>query len=271
MRHNFLYNANSIHGANLKKLIPLSMYVGYIYVVIRNCLPLFRNYIIRTPQDLKYSSLTSLRQGFKYKAALLLFMIYFALSTIMLLMILKSGGSINYFIEWSCVLGVLFGLFLGDTAMVAFASNDDPPKGNIGDVAPLSLIAAAVALQAAVLAFGPNSASLWPARDPSESRQLIEEIARAKRPVISDDMVALLRAGKPVLWEPAIQQLARDGVWSERPFIELIASHEFAFFVTDGDEGDELFEERYTPAIAEAIRQAYPAKRTLGGYTLHFE
>ena len=53
-----------------------------------------------------------------------------------------------------------------------------------------------------------------------ELAQLSAEIASADKPVISDDMVLLIRSGREVLWEPAIfAELASTGDWDERPFV----------------------------------------------------
>ena len=104
----------------------------------------------------------------------------------------------------------------------------------------------------------------------AEIEALVTLVRSAPRPVISDDMVLLLRAGKAVEWEPAIfTELASEGMWDERPFVRLIEGRHFAFFVTMGGRGTRLFNARYTPAVADAIDAAYPVKRRLAGYTLH--
>ena len=95
-------------------------------------------------------------------------------------------------------------------------------------------------------------------------------IQAAPRPVISDDMVILLRNRKEVLWEPAIfAELASTGHWDERPFIELIRARRFSFFITEGGRGDRIFDSRYTPAVASAMEEAYPTKCWVAGYLIH--
>ena len=100
---------------------------------------------------------------------------------------------------------------------------------------------------------------------------LSREIAATDKPVISDDMVLLLRSGKPVLWEPAIfAELASTGDWDQQPFVDRIRNREFAFFVTWGQRGFDRFDERYNRAVAEAIEAAYPIKQsTAAGLTVH--
>ena len=105
-----------------------------------------------------------------------------------------------------------------------------------------------------------------------EMVRLTALIAAAADPVISDDMVAVVRGGKAVQWEPFIfAELAKKGAWDERPFIALIGNHRFAFFVTEGQPGDsDVYDARYTPTISRAMLAAYPIERSLAGYTLHF-
>jgi hypothetical protein len=274
LRHLFLYNINRLDASNLAGLLTLAAYVGYIYVAIRGVPSTLRGWTSVAKEGAAgYVALREQLAHSAYESTLLLFIFYFAIATPMLLMILKAGASINYFVEWTCVLSVLVGLYLREAAMTALARNngDRPPTMATIPIPPL-LIAVVVAIQAALLTLGRNASSLWPARDPVELTELVGKIAEAPRPVISDDMVLVLRAGKSIAWEPAIfGELARSGIWNERPFIDMINSHDFAFFLTDGDEGYGRFDLRYTPAVAEAIRKAYPAKRRIAGYVLHLE
>ncbi|HSF95749.1 MAG TPA: hypothetical protein VLA52_12050, partial [Thermohalobaculum sp.] len=93
----------------------------------------------------------------------------------------------------------------------------------------------------------------------------------APGPVISDDMVMVLQAGKEVVWEAAIfAELAALGVWDQRPFIEMIEAKRFSFFITIGSGDDPVFNRRYSPRVRSAIDAAYPDKQVIAGYTVHF-
>jgi len=99
---------------------------------------------------------------------------------------------------------------------------------------------------------------------------LVAMVHDARRPVISDNMVAVKRAGREVVWEPAIfTELASKGLWDERPFVQRIRDGQFAFFVTVGDRGQRVFDSRYTPAMMDAMDAAYPVRRHLAKFTLH--
>jgi hypothetical protein len=99
---------------------------------------------------------------------------------------------------------------------------------------------------------------------------LSERIQKSRKPVISDEMVMILRGGQRVVWESAIfAQLEKVGLWDQLPFEARIRRKEFAMFITEGVRGDALFDGRYSPAIADAIDAAYPVKQKIAGYTLH--
>ena len=73
-----------------------------------------------------------------------------------------------------------------------------------------------------------------------------------------------------MLWEPAIfAELASTGDWDERPFVRRIRNREFAFFVTWGQRGFDRFDERYNPAVADAIDAAYPITQRAAGLIVH--
>jgi len=97
----------------------------------------------------------------------------------------------------------------------------------------------------------------------------LARIARAKKPVLSDDMVLLLRAGKEVPWEPAIfAELANRGRWDQKLIIDRINSREFAMIVTSGHRGSLPFDARYTPEVSRAIEAAYPYIEQVAGRTV---
>ena len=177
----------------------------------------------------------------------------------MLLLVVKSGSSINYFLEWCFAIAIF----------VAIGLQEHPPV-TAGTLQARRVLAACIpvglALQAAMTtgyAFDLNSDG----RRARELGQLSREIAAADKPVLSEDMVLLLRSGHDVLWEPAIfAELASTGVWDERPFVRLIRDHHFAFVIASGVRGEPRFDQGYNPAVAAAFDAAYPVKERLAGY-----
>ena len=195
-------------------------------------------------------------------------LVYAALAFLMTLTIAKSGSNANYLIEWMAVLAILLGIVTRDAANTA-VRHSFPRRIRICSRAPSFV----------PLLFGLQALIFFPIVDYAEHRapsriaelETLEAMVRAApRPVISDDMVLLLRAGVPVQWEPAIfAELASTGTWDERPFVDRVKAGQFAFFITARQRGDRLFDSRYNPAVADAMDAAYPVKRKIAGYTIH--
>ncbi len=192
--------------------------------------------------------------------------LYLGLSTCALLTLGKSGGNMNYMIEWMCLLSVLTGILAAGMLDRALRPVEGAYPGG-GAAAFL----ASVALLAQVLVL-PASRDLG-AADPARMQQLgtlLERIRAAKAPVLSDDMVLLMKAGKEVPWEPAIfAELASIGRWDERRIVTMINAHAFAFVVTQGQHGMPFYDSRYTPAVDQAIGASYPRVETYAGHTVH--
>jgi hypothetical protein len=199
-------------------------------------------------------------------AGRLMALVYLVLTTAMLTLALKSGAYVNYFIEWCCIVAIFVGFMLSEATTLALGKQPPQETDRL-----LALLPLAVAVQTALLA-GHATARMAPSLEKgNESARLAELIRAAPRPVISDDMIAVLRGGKPVVWEPAIfAELGSRGTWDQRPFIEMIKGQQFAFFVTDGKPGDPLYDTRHNPRVSEAMIATYPVERQLAGYSLRF-
>jgi hypothetical protein len=188
------------------------------------------------------SRLTSgVRNADRANAARAMLVLYFGLSTLMLVTIMKSGGTINYLIEWLCGGSVLIGVLLCDLTPSAWT------------------FAAVVAILILGILPTPFDSSL--PRDPqtliADQELLVRRIAAADKPVASEDMTLLMRAGKPVMFEPAIvTELSLVGRWDEAPLVKMIRDGGFAFMITSGNDPSD--HSRRTPAVDAAMRAAYP-------------
>ncbi|MEO5613129.1 MAG: hypothetical protein ABIT68_10375 [Sphingomicrobium sp.] len=265
IRHVFLYNINRFEASRLLQIV--SVTVLHFFYFAAAAIGLWFHLRDRWPAY-RGASWTGIRDRLRAEpadAALLLVLAYFTLATAMLITIAKVGSNINYLVEWMCVLAVLVGLSMRQAA-VAIGRTSTTQQRPSSAVLLAAILPLLVAYQAYKLPV-PDQTRRRPV---AETQRLVALVRAAERPVISDDMVILLRADKAVEWEPAIfAELASKGKWDERPFVRLIEAHHFAFFVTEGDRGQTLFDSRYTPAVAGAIASAYPVERHLAGYTLH--
>jgi 4-amino-4-deoxy-L-arabinose transferase-like glycosyltransferase len=199
--------------------------------------------------------------------ASILMLAYLILTTLMVPLILKSGASQNYLIEWFCALALLAGAAFQPLAALIFEKERAPLPSFVAILFALGMpiqVYSVASIQVNDLAAVTRSmdAAIAP---------IVRLIARSQKPVISDDMTLLIRAGKPVEWESAITaELGHDGIYNERAFATLVRNEHFGFFITRGQRGDWLFDSRYNPIVAEAMNRAYPRKVAYAGYILHF-
>jgi hypothetical protein len=198
--------------------------------------------------------------------------LYFIFATCMLVTLGKSGATLNYLIEWMCLWSVLIGVLVTSALGRLFAEEARAadksatwPRAILAQLIPMVLL-----LQILLMPSGRG----YYGSDPSEAGQLDALVARikdARQPVLSDDMVLLLKAGKPVPWEPAIfVELASTGRWDERLITDMIAAQAFAFIVTTGHADQEAYDGRFTPTVDRTILEAYPRTEEQAGRTLHF-
>lgn len=251
LRHVFLYNVNRIALDRLEWIGSIALGHGLLIAAavigVAAKAPAIRQF------------LANRRAATVEDAGAAMLFAYLLLTTASNALVLKSGSGVNYFIEWIAVLAIFAGF-----AVHRGLGRTGGPASPIRHVAVIALAA-----QAALLPAMPYSANMFEKRRPGLDR-LVEQVRSAPGPVISDDMVLLLRAGRPVLWEPAIfAELAATGAWDERPFVTMIEQQRFAMFVTVQQPGGALFDQRYNPAVAKALTRAYPRREKVAGLTVH--
>ena len=187
---------------------------------------------------------------------------YLLISTLMLVLVAKSGSSINYFLEWFFALGLFAAMAPSEAIRGTRGKAERQTILAIGIPIALAIEVALHRMRDPTLAGTPRAHASW--------RSCLPRSLQPTNRSISDDMVLLIRSGREVLWEPAIfAELASTGDWDERPFVQRIRNGEFAFFITSGRRGHQRFDERYNPAVAEAIDAAYPVKEETAGLVIH--
>jgi hypothetical protein len=180
-------------------------------------------------------------------------LLHFALAGLMLFTLLKSGGNFNYLLDWLCVGCVLIGVLLCDL---------------VGTAWHFSLVTALLILGVLNLPFREIPEPI-PQQQLDRQAALMRRIAAAEKPVASEDMTLLMRAGKPVIFEPGIvTELASLGRWDQGPLVNMIRSGGFAFMITTDNTPGGSFHR--TPAVDAAMREAYPRVEQFGpGLWLH--
>ena len=180
-----------------------------------------------------------------------LLLLDFGFASLMLFTAFKSGGNYNYLLEWLVVGCVLIGVFLVDLTQ-------HPRWNGWAFHGVMFVLVATLVVQplrsAPQLLNGNNLAA---------QIALVRRIAAATRPVASENMTLLMRAGKQVIFEPAIvTDLAASGRWDESPLVRMIQADGFAFMITtDNEIGGGHYR---SPAVDAAMRGAYPRVENAG-------
>jgi hypothetical protein len=179
-------------------------------------------------------------------------LVHFVLASLMLFTLAKSGSSTNYLLDWLCVGGVLVGIALSDLAT--------SERWFFGATTLLILAVLSLPIREIPDQFPPELLD--------QQAGLVARIAAADKPVASEDMVLLMLAGRPVVFEPAIvTELAAVGRWNEAPLVDMIRTHGFAFMITTDDTlGGSR---RRSAAVDAAMRAAYPHVTQIGALWLH--
>lgn len=258
--HVFRYNVNRF-GADQLPLLVAELQL-HLFLILAGCVGVWS--IARNVRPAGSRKPWRAMVG-KEQSAAVLILLYLILTTIMVPLILKSGARQNYLIEWFCALSILAGAAFRPLAVIVLERWSPVPTF----ITALFVLGLPVQLYATVKPKGDQAAEAH--RKVVAIAPVVRLIERSKKPVISDDMTLLIRAGKPVKWESAITaELGHDGIYDERAFARLVRAGRFAFFVTRGRRGSWLFDSRYNPVVADAMDQAYPRKVAYAGYILHF-
>lgn len=268
LRHIILYNANRFDASRLGAI--LAAIVSHSLLVAAVMIGVAARWQERMPLYRGVGSVAAVRQRLLAApgdAFFLLILVYAVLAFFTTFGIAKSGSNVNYFMEWMAALAILLGIVARDAANAVFGVLPPPSKRLFANPVFLPLLIAVQAVLSAPLVDYSEHRSV--ARV-AELKTLQAMVRSSRHPVISDDIVLLIRSGAAVQWEPAIfAELASTGTWDEKPFVERVKAGHFAFFVTARERGERLFDSRYNPAVADAMDAAYPVKRKLAGYTIH--
>jgi hypothetical protein len=268
IRHLFASNASRVIPSNLGAIGILvathSVYVGVAIFALRGRISAISAHWrgIGALADFR-ARLTADRAS----AMSLILIIYFLLATPMLLTIVKAGATMNYLLEWTNIVALFCGLSLSGAARIFRRSASEPMGAKRSSGA--AIIACALAVQSLLLPYANMEGEYAPPTD-AELRPLSRMVQSATKPIISDDMVILVRNGKELYLEPAIiGEGSRMGTFDQRPLLKDILAGKFSFFITDGVRGDPAFDSRYSVEAADALDIAYPRKLEIAGRTIH--
>lgn len=170
----------------------------------------------------------------------------------------KVGSDTNYFLE-PLAATALLAVHTWPVAPSGWSAHWQRPAG-------AALLAGAVLLGGVHLRDQIQRRESFAAAAPV-ARQVADRIRALPGAVVSDDATLLLRAGKPVLFQPFVMtQLAAAGRWDEGPFLALLSSGAVAAVVVQSAP-EAVVATRYTPAMRAALAAR---SRPTWGYVLGF-
>lgn len=171
----------------------------------------------------------------------------------------KSGAALNY------LMGPLYGICPVVGFAVAWAGQNALRRRHWWD--PVLLPVVCVVMLAQFWRSPPYPGA--PVARLASERALQGLIAGMPGDVIAEDPAVLLRAGRRYVFEPSMMtELASTGWWDETAFLMALARHRYPMLVLEGQEGDELFNSRFTPAMRKAMRRHYPCGGRIGRYLI---
>ncbi|HEX8413976.1 MAG TPA: hypothetical protein VF637_08840 [Sphingomicrobium sp.] len=254
LRHTMLYNLNRLDLSRVQILAVILLQTSTVAIALFGT--------AATWHRLRPTEFAALRRKLAADPcdlAAFLALAFLIMKTAMLPTILKSGSSDNYLIEWLFAVAVLVGIGAAPVIGAALTGKRWP--------SPLVI---------AMVTIGIPTQAYWVLGDGSHGdmtkpySDIAARISRSPRPVVSDAMVLLIRGGQPVRWEPAIAaELGHAGLYNEAAFARLVRAEHFGFFVTAGERGDPLYDERYNPLVSDAMDAAYPRRERHGNLVLH--
>jgi hypothetical protein len=203
-------------------------------------------------------------ENLERSAAIAMLLGFMVLKTMSLVALGKSGASSNYWIEWLAPASVIIGLGL----FACFLWSLDPLDGWRGSARRIAAFVLPVLLIAGQFIGGRLVLPDLRADEVVEQR-LVATAKECHGWVIGDDMVAILRAGKRVVWEPAIfAELASLGVYDEKPVIEALQSHRICAVIVESD--PVLVSYRFTKPIMAAIETSYTHHYVAGKWLVYY-
>jgi len=268
IHHIFEYNINRFFASRLWEVVPVVRQHAFYLLAGTIGLELSVWKLLKKPVP---EGLTDVRQSPRrdiWRPRLWIAIAYAIAATCFLVLVGKSGSSINYYVEWFFAVSVFIGVSVGP-AIDTFFLQTEKKKAVAVTAWPLILVPFLIAAGSFQIPVIDKGDQIQTAAEEAQLATLVQRIRESEKPVISDNMVILQEAGKDVLLEPAIvAELTSMKVYDERPFLRMIRNKEFAFFVVEGGPG-KLPPSRYSPAVAAAIYQNYPRVQSLRGLAVH--
>jgi hypothetical protein len=178
----------------------------------------------------------------------------------------KIGSEINYLIEHVAVVATCVGVMLAE----AFVPEGERRAVGVAALAVPALLLAQVATARQRGAV--ESTEVPPLRTQREIGRVLARIEETRGAVLCEDMTLLVRAGKPIEFQPfEMTQLARQGLWNPAPLLQRLSHGDFALIVLrfDARTPPEWKFRRFPEVMLKLIRSHYALVENVDGYWLY--
>jgi hypothetical protein len=181
----------------------------------------------------------------------------------------KAGAAGNYLLEFQAATALLAGLALARLLdAIDFAPLSTPRRRRLATALAASALALLLAHALQTARFAGSLAPPYYHRGPSQVQHALMseiqiDVLDTDGPVLSEEPIFALRAGKGVLYQPFIMsQLAREGKWDQAPFVADLADGRFGLVVTTQDlRRDDIPLFGFTPEMRKALLSGYQLEK----------
>lgn len=256
-RHVVVYNVNEFRIDLLVKHLRQSVFwrgTDIVVLIGGGCYLLFRVFMRRRAHPAaKRSGLTDVPS--------MLFGGMLAASLLNIIGSGKTGASVSYFLEFEAAASLLLGIL---AVRLATFLRSDPWSPACRRRRILVVAGLAVLCWQATVGWDMKfRAPDWQAV--SYSQRVADLIATADGPVVSEEMVLLQRAGRPLYFQPFIMtRLAQDGRWDPTPLTRAMRNGEVSFVVLYSAIGSARYKRRFPEGFRAALESRYRLREQVG-------
>jgi hypothetical protein len=203
-------------------------------------------------------------RGTSYDRAVIIGCTHAAIAAVWLLSASKHGSDTNYFLDLDIECAFLAGLFTFRCLALCSDRRAPSPIAFAPWLLTPLLLVSAVAQTTIAFAKTPNAP---PSRvqEAVETARVVQAVRDTPGPVLSEDVLLSVMAGKPPVAELAtVNFLRMEGNWDEQPLVTMLQQKRFGLIVTMG-----LDPERYSSSMALVIGMAYGPPEHVGQYYLY--
>lgn len=198
--------------------------------------------------------------------------LYLPAAFVVTLTVGKLGSDVNYLIEFMAVVWTCCGVALARA--VAGARRPAASRRAAAEASVAAVVVPALLLWRVSLGYS-DLGMVNPIPRPALQAAIagvVDRVRRSPEPVMSEDPLLAVLAGKPVEFTPLeMSQLAYRGVWRPAPLITRFDRREFSLLVLRFDLFGPVGHSytAFTPAMITAMRRGYRADGVRGGYWLY--